>query len=46
VGVAVDIRPTVVLIAEVIPTVAGGPELGVHRPPFSFAIQKKLYRPA
>jgi hypothetical protein len=46
VGVAVDIRPTVALLAEVIPTVVGGPELGIHRPPFSFAIQKKLYRHA
>ena len=46
VGLAVDIRPTVALIAEVIPTVANGTELGIHRPPFSFAIQKKLYRHA
>jgi mono/diheme cytochrome c family protein len=45
-GLAVDIRPTVALIAEVIPTVVGGTELGIHRPPFSFAIQKKLYRHA
>ena len=45
-GLAVDIRPTVALIAEVIPTVVGGIELGIHRPPFSFAIQKKLYRHA
>jgi mono/diheme cytochrome c family protein len=46
VGVAVDIRPTVALIAEVIPTVMNGTELGIHRPPFSFAIQKKIYRHA
>ena len=46
VGVSVDIRPTVALIAEVIPTVVGGTDLGIHRPPFSFAIQKKLYRHA
>jgi mono/diheme cytochrome c family protein len=45
-GISIDIRPTVALIAEVIPTVVGGAELGVHRPPFSFAIQKKLYRHA
>jgi mono/diheme cytochrome c family protein len=45
-GLSVDIRPTVALIAEVIPTVVGGTELGIHRPPFSFAIQKKLYRHA
>jgi cytochrome c553 len=46
VGIAVDIRPTLALLAEVIPTVVGGPELGIHRPPFSLAIQKKLYRHA
>ena len=45
-GVAVDIRPTVALIAEIIPTVENGTELGIHRPPFSLAIQKKLYRHA
>lgn len=32
-GAVVDIRPTVALLAEVIPTVVGGPELGIHRPP-------------
>ncbi len=46
IGLSVDIRPTVALIAEVIPTVMGGIDLGIHRPPFSFAIQKKLYRHA
>ena len=46
VGISVDIRKTVALIAEVIPTVVGGSQLGIHRPPFSFAIQKKLYRHA
>jgi cytochrome c553 len=46
VGLSVDIRPTVALIAEVIPTVVNGTELGIHRPPFSFAIQKKIYRHA
>jgi cytochrome c553 len=45
-GISIDIRPTVALIAEVIPTVVNGTELGIHRPPFSFAIQKKLYRHA
>jgi mono/diheme cytochrome c family protein len=45
-GIAIDIRPTIALIAEVIPTVVGGTDLGIHRPPFSFAIQKKLYRHA
>lgn len=46
VGVAYDIRPTVALIAEVIPTVWNASELGIHRPAYSFAIQKKLYRHA
>jgi mono/diheme cytochrome c family protein len=46
VGVAYDIRPSVALIAEVIPTVTNATELGIHRPPFSFAIQKKIYRHA
>ena len=45
-GISVDILKTVALIAEVIPTVEGGGELGIHRPPFSFAIQKKIYRHA
>jgi len=46
VGLAIDIRPTVALLAEVIPTVENGTELGIHRPPFAFAIQKKIYRHA
>jgi hypothetical protein len=46
VGLAVDIRPTVALLFEVNPTLAGGTELGIHRPPYGFAIQKKIYRHA
>jgi cytochrome c553 len=46
VGAAFDIRPTVALIAEVIPTVLNASELGIHRPAFSFGIQKKIYRHA
>jgi cytochrome c553 len=46
VGAAVDIRPTVALIAEVIPTVLNASELGIHRPAYSFGIQKKIYRHA
>jgi hypothetical protein len=46
IGAAVDIRPTVALVAEVIPTLLNGRELGIHRPPFSFGIQKKIYRHA
>lgn len=46
VGGAFDIRPTVALIAEVIPTLVNGPELGIHRPAFAFGIQKRLWRHA
>jgi mono/diheme cytochrome c family protein len=46
VGLAVDIRPTVALLAEVIPTLANGRELGIHRPVYSFGIQKKIWRHA
>src|SRR4051812_16405001 len=46
VGLAVDIRPTVALLAEFIPTLVNGRELGIHRPAYSFGIQKKLYRHA
>jgi len=46
VGAAYDIRPTVALIAEVIPTVLNASELGIHRPAYSFGIQKKIYRHA
>jgi mono/diheme cytochrome c family protein len=45
-GGAFDIRPTVALVAEVIPTLVGADQLGIHRPAFSFGIQKKLYRHA
>jgi uncharacterized beta barrel domain-containing protein DUF5777 len=46
VGGAFDIRPTVALIAEVIPTLVNGTELGIHRPAYSFGIQKKIWRHA
>jgi hypothetical protein len=46
VGVAVDIRPTVALVAEAIPTLANGPELGIHRSAFAFGIKKKIWRHA
>jgi cytochrome c oxidase cbb3-type subunit 3 len=45
-GAAYDIRPTVALLAEVIPTLWNGGELGIHRPAYSFGIQKKLFRHA
>ena len=46
VGLAVDVRPTVALIAEVDPTLANGTDLGIHRPAYSFGIQKKIWRHA
>lgn len=45
-GLAVDIRPTVALLAEVIPTLVNGQDLGIHRPAYAFGIQKKIYRHA
>ncbi len=45
-GMAVDIRPTVALVGEVIPTLFNASELGIHRPAYSFGIQKKIYRHA
>lgn len=42
VGGAVDIRPTVALVAEVFPTLVNGPELGIHRPAYAFGIQKRV----
>ena len=44
VGGALDIRPTVALVAEVIPTVVNGRPLGIYRPPFAFGVQKKIWR--
>ncbi len=46
VGLAVDIRPTVALIVDANPTLANARELGIHRVPFSFGIQKKIFRHA
>lgn len=45
-GGAVDIRPTVALVAEVTPTLIGGSQLGIHRAAFAFGIQKKIYHHA
>jgi hypothetical protein len=45
-ALAVDIRPTVALVAEAIPTLMNGDELGIHRPAFAFGIQKKIWRHA
>ena len=45
-GGAFDIRPTVAVIAEVIPTLVNGRTLGIHRPAYAFGIQKRLWRHA
>ncbi len=45
-ALAVDIRPSVALVAEAIPTLTNGDELGIHRPAFAFGIQKKIWRHA
>jgi uncharacterized beta barrel domain-containing protein DUF5777 len=46
VAAAVDIRPTVALVVETIPTLANGTDLGIHRPAYAFGIQKKIWRHA
>lgn len=46
VGLAVDVRPTVAIILEADPTLANAQDLGIHRAPFSFGIQKKIWRHA
>jgi mono/diheme cytochrome c family protein len=46
VGLAIDIRPTVALVAEMTPTLVGGRELGIHRPAMAYGIQKKIFRHA
>ncbi len=45
-GGAFEIRPTVAVIAEVIPTLVNGRALGIHRPAYAFGIQKRLWRHA
>jgi hypothetical protein len=45
-GLAIDVRPTVALLAEVIPTLLNARELDIHHPVFSFGIQKKIWRHA
>jgi mono/diheme cytochrome c family protein len=44
IGGALDVRPTVALVAEVIPTLVNGRELNIHRPVYGFGIQKKIFR--
>jgi mono/diheme cytochrome c family protein len=43
-GGAFDIRPTAAIVAEVIPTLIDGRPLDIHRPAYSFGIQKKIWR--
>ncbi|HEV2352009.1 MAG TPA: DUF5777 family beta-barrel protein [Terriglobia bacterium] len=45
-GGAFDIRPTVAIVAEVIPTFVGYREMDIHRPAYSIGIQKRLWRHA
>jgi mono/diheme cytochrome c family protein len=46
IGVSLDIRPSVALMAEAIPTLLNASDLGIHRPAFSLGIQKKIWRHA
>lgn len=46
VGLSIDIRPTVALLAEIDPTLVNFRELGIHRPAYAFGIQKKIRRHA
>jgi hypothetical protein len=43
-GLAVNIRPTVSLIAEAIPTLVNADDLGIHRPAWGFGVQKRVNR--
>lgn len=45
-GLSVNIRPSVALVAEVIPTLVNGRPMGIHRPAYSFGIKKILWRHA
>lgn len=45
-GGALDVRPTVALVAEVIPTFVNGRDLGIHRPAYAFGVQKKVWKHA
>jgi len=41
-GLAVNIRPTVAIVTEVIPTLVNGSDLGIHRPAYAVGIQKQV----
>ena len=46
IGGSFDIRPTVAVVAEVVPTMLNGAPLGIHRAAYAFGIQKKIWRHA
>jgi mono/diheme cytochrome c family protein len=41
-GLSWNFRPTVALVTEVIPTLMNGDDLGIHRPAYSFGVQKQV----
>jgi len=41
-GLAWNFRPTVAFVAEVIPTLVNADDLGIHRPAYSFGVQKQV----
>jgi cbb3-type cytochrome c oxidase subunit III len=45
-GGALDVRPTVAVVAEINPTWLNFTELGIHNPVFAFGVQKKIWRHA
>lgn len=45
-GFAIDVRPTVALVGEINPTLLNGRDIGIHRPAYSFGVEKKIFRHA
>jgi len=41
-GLAWNFRPTVAFVTEVIPTLVNADDLGIHRPAYSFGVQKQI----
>ena len=41
-GLAVNVRPTVAVVTEVIPTLVNARDLGIFRPAYAFGIQKQV----
>ena len=46
IGETFDVRPTVSLVAEVVPTPVNSEPLGIHRPAYALSVQKKIWRDA